>query len=75
MQSLQSQLIVTLNGKQAVAVDSIDHAVKVAADFRDHSDYGFGIGSTEYYRVKAGRLFSGTQQIGRVHYNGRVEMA
>lgn len=67
-------LIVTLNGKNAVSVQSADEAVSVAAKFRDEYDYGFGMGSTKYYNLKVGRILRGTKQIGRVHYNGRLEM-
>jgi hypothetical protein len=72
--TIQGAMIVTLKGKQAVGVESIEDAIKACANFRDTSDYGFGIGAEKYYSARAGRIFVGTKQIGRVHYNGRVEM-
>lgn len=68
-------MIVTLSGKNAQAVSSIDEAVSVCEGFRDGYDSGFGMGSTKYYNLRVGRVFAGTKQIARVHYNGRVEMA
>ena len=72
---IEKSLIVTLNGKNAVSVQSVDEAVVVAAKFRDEYDYGFGMGATKYYNLKVGRILQGVKQIGRVHYNGRVELA
>ncbi len=71
---IQSAMLVTLNGKNAVGVDSVEQAASVAGKFRDGYDYGFGIGATKYYNLRVGRIFAGAKQIGRVHYNGRVEM-
>ena len=69
-----SEMIVTLNGKNAVSVNSLDEAVRIAAKFRDEYDYGFGMGATKYYNLKVGRVLQGSNQIARIHYNGRVEV-
>lgn len=72
--TIQSAMLVTLNGKNAVGVDSLEQAVAEVAKFRNRYDYGFGMGSTKYYNLNVGRIFAGSKRIGRVHYNGRVEM-
>ena len=68
-------MIVTLNGKNAIEVNSLEQAVKVAGEYRDTADYGFSIGATQYYRVHAGRVYDGATKIAQIHYNGRVEMS
>jgi hypothetical protein len=71
---IQQTLIVTLKGKEAVAIDKIDDAVSVCAKFRDEYDYSFGMGANDYYRFKAGRVLSGKKQIAQIHFNGRIEL-
>ena len=67
-------LYVTLKGKEARACQSFAEASKIAQQFRDTADYGFAIGSEDYSRLRAGRIFDAdtNKQIAHVSYNGRV---
>ena len=69
-----SPMFVTLKGKHAVEVVSLEQAVLICANYRDTADYGFMIGAEQYYRGKAGRVMQGDRKIAQIHYNGRVEV-
>ena len=67
-------MIFTLKGKQAIEVSTLEEAVAVCAKFRDTCDYGSGIGSTEYYAWRVGRVLdANSKKIAQIHYNGRIE--
>jgi hypothetical protein len=79
---LEAPLVVTLHGRHAIAIESIEEAVTAVANYRDEFGSGTGMGAAKYYSIFAGRVFakaptpfpSSPKRVAQIHYDGTVEM-